>query len=212
MATLLQINSSLFGENGQSTRLADEFASAWRAANPGGKVMVRDLGNAPVPHLTRERFEAFLAKPQERSVEQRIIVAYSDMLIDELRSADLIALGLPLYNFGLPSTLKAYFDHIARAGVSFRYTEHGLEGLITGKKAYIFAARGGLYQGTPRDTQSPYIRDFLRFIGIDDVQFIHAEGLALGEAKDEALARARVAVAKAAAQACRPAREPVAAA
>ncbi|MGH8764912.1 MAG: FMN-dependent NADH-azoreductase, partial [Burkholderiales bacterium] len=115
-----------------------------------------------------------------------------DGLIDELRRADTIVLGLPMYNFGVPSTLKAYFDHIARAGVTFRYTETGPVGLLTGKKAYVLATRGGLYAGTPRDTQTAYVRDFLAFIGITDVEFVYAEGLAIGEAsKTASLAKAR---------------------
>jgi FMN-dependent NADH-azoreductase len=104
-------------------------------------------------------------------------------------------LGLPMYNFGIPSTLKAYFDHVARAGVTFRYTEQGSVGLLTGKKAYVLAARGGRYAGTPRDTQTTYIREILGFLGIQDVQFVYAEGLAINEAsKQAALAEARNAI------------------
>lgn len=191
MPTLLQIKSSLFNENGQSSRLSDQFVAAWRAANPTGKVIVRDLAADAVPHLTAERFGAFLAKPEERTAQQQAVVDYSDGLIDEIRSADVIALGLPMYNFGIPSTLKAYFDHIARAGVTFRYTENGPVGLLTGKKVVAFAARGGAYAGTPTDTQTGYVRDFLRFIGMDDVEFVYAEGLAMGEqSKQAGLAKA----------------------
>jgi FMN-dependent NADH-azoreductase len=195
MKTLLQINSSLFGHGGQSTQLADRFVAAWRTENPHGRVIVRDLAANPVPHLTAERFAAFLAKPEERTVEQQAIAAHSDALIDELKRADVIVLGLPMYNFGLPSTLKAYFDHIARAGVTFRYTENGPVGLLKGKEVHVFAARGGLYAGTPRDTQTGYVRDFLRFVGIDRVHFVYAEGLNMGAGrKDEALAAARAAI------------------
>ena len=113
-------------------------------------------------------------------------------MIDEIKSADVIVLGLPMYNFGAPSTLKAYFDRIARAGVTFRYTASGPEGLLTGKKAYIFATRGGLYAGTPLDSQTTYVRDFLGFLGITDVEFIYAEGLNMGEeSKQAALAKAQ---------------------
>ena len=133
--------------------------------------------------------------PEERNAEQQAAVAYSDALIDELRRADVIVLGLPMYNFGVPSQLKAYFDHIARAGVTFRYTEKGAEGLVTGKKAYVFAARGGLYAGTPLDTQTAYIRDFLRLLGITDVEFVYAEGLNISEtSKNAALAQAARAI------------------
>ena len=191
MKTLLQIKSSLFSDGGQSSRLAERFVAAWRESNPHGQVIVRDLALEPVPHLDAARFGAFLAKPGERNAAQQAVIEHSDALIDELSRADVIVLGLPMYNFGLPSTLKAYFDHIARSGVTFSYTEKGPQGLITGKKAYIFAARGGLYAGTPLDTQTSYVRDFLRFLGIGDVEFIYAEGLAMGDAaKAQALAKA----------------------
>jgi FMN-dependent NADH-azoreductase len=191
MKNLLQINSSIFSSSGQSSQLAERFVGAWRKANPGATVTVRDLAGEPVPHLDAARFGAFIAKPEERTLEQQATANYSDALIAELKAADVIVLGLPLYNFGLPSTLKAYIDHIGRAGHTFKYTEKGPVGLLSGKKAYVFAARGGLYEGTPRDTQTAYVRDFLGFVGITDVEFVYAEGLALGdESKNASLARA----------------------
>jgi FMN-dependent NADH-azoreductase len=189
--TLLKIRSSIYSDGGQSSQLAERFVSAWRAANPDGKVIVRDLAKDPVPHLDAERFGAFLAKPEERTLAQKAVVKYSDALIDELKRADVVVIGLPMYNFGLPSTLKAYFDHVGRAGVTFRYTEKGPVGLLTGKKVYVFAARGGLYAGTPNDSQTPYIRTFLSFIGMSDIEFVYAEGLAISEAsKEQGIARA----------------------
>ena len=144
-----------------------------------------------------ERFAAFLAAPESRTAEQQAITSYSDALIDELRRADVIVIGLPMYNFGVPSSLKAYIDHIARAGITFRYTAQGPVGLLTGKKVYVFATRGGAYAGTPLDTQTTYVRDFLRFIGIDEVEFVYAEGLSMGDApKDKALAAANTAIAR----------------
>jgi FMN-dependent NADH-azoreductase len=188
MKTILQVNTSIFANEGQSTRLASEFVAQLDA----DKVVVRDLAKEPVPHLDAERFGAFIAKPETRTLKQDALVAYSDGLVNELKQADVIVLGLPMYNFGLPSNLKAYFDHIARAGVTFKYTDKGSIGLLTGKKAYVFAARGGLYAGTPRDTQTQYVRDFLAFLGITDVEFVYAEGLAMGEAsKTASLAKAR---------------------
>ena len=191
MTTLLKINASLFSTQGQSSQLAERFVAARLAATPGLKVISRDLGAEPVPHLDAARFLSFLAKPEERSAEQQAVVAYSDALIEEIRQADEIVIGLPMYNFGVPSTLKAWFDHIARAGVTFRYTATGPEGLLTGKKVTIFAARGGLYAGTPKDSQTTYVRDFLAFIGITDVEFVYAEGLNMGdESKAAALTAA----------------------
>lgn len=192
MNTLLQLNASLFAREGQSSLLADRFVAAWLRRHPDGRLRVRDLAAEPVPHLDGKRFAAFLAKPGERTPAQQAVVDYSDALIDELRAADVIVLGLPLYNFGIPSTLKAYFDHIARAGVTFKYTAYGPEGLLHGKKAYVLATRGGHYAGTPLDTQTGFVRNFLAFIGISDVEFVYAEGLALGdEPRESALAKAR---------------------
>jgi FMN-dependent NADH-azoreductase len=192
MTTLLQINASLNNGNGQSSRLANQFVAAYRRRHPGAKIVERDVAAAePVPHLNAERFGSFITKPEERSAAQHAVVAYSDILINELKQADVIVLGLPMYNFGVPSQLKAYFDHIARAGVTFKYTEKGPVGQLTGKKVYVFAARGGVHAGTPIDTQTSYVRDFLRFLGMDDVEFVYAEGLAISpESKEAGLARA----------------------
>lgn len=182
MTTLLQLNTSLFAENGQSSKLANEFVAAWQARHADGRVIVRDLAQQPLPHLDAARFGAFLAKPEERTAEQQAVVAESDVLIAELKAADVIVLGLPLYNFGVPSQLKAWIDHVARAGVTFRYTATGPEGLVGGRKLYVFAARGGKYLGTPADTQTGFIQSFFNFIGITDIEFVYAEGLNLGEA------------------------------
>ncbi len=191
MKTLLQIQSSIFSNGGQSSQLAERFAAAWRKSNPGGTIIVRDLAKEPVPHLDAARFGAFLAKPGERSPEQQAAVRYSDQLIDELKRADVIVVGLPMYNFGVPSTLKAYFDHIARAGVTFRYTDKGPLGVMTGKKVYVFSARGGLYAGTPRDTETRYVGDFFAFLGMTDIEFVHAEGLAISEtSRQQSIAQA----------------------
>jgi FMN-dependent NADH-azoreductase len=190
MTQILQLNSSLSGESGQSSRLASEFAGALAAAT-GATVNVRDLARQPLPHLTAERFAAFTTPASARTVEQQRHVAESDALIDELRRADVLVLGVPMYNFGVPSTLKAYFDHVARAGVTFRYTAEGPVGLLTGKRAFVFATRGGRYAGTDADLQSAFLRRFLGFIGINDVEFVYAEGLSLGaEQREQALAAA----------------------
>jgi FMN-dependent NADH-azoreductase len=183
---ILQIKSSILGDNSQSSRLADAFV----ALHPNAAVVVRDLAANPVPHLDGARVAAFFSKPEERSAEQKTVVAYSDELIDELRRADVLVLGLPMYNFGVPSQLKAWFDHVARAGETFKYTEKGAVGLLTGKKAYVFAARGGLYGDNHSQTQ--FVREFLGFIGISDVEFVYAEGLAIGaESRNNSLSAAR---------------------
>ena len=192
MKTLLQLNTSLFAAGGQSSQLADKFVATWKANNDDANVIVRDLASNPLPHLDAEHSHAYIPHPADRPARQQDLASAADALIDEIKSADVIVLGLPMYNFGAPSTLKAYFDRIARAGVTFRYTASGPEGLLTGKKAYIFATRGGLYAGTPLDSQTTYVRDFLGFLGITDVEFIYAEGLNMGEeSKQAALAKAQ---------------------
>jgi FMN-dependent NADH-azoreductase len=189
MTTLL-LKTSLFGDAGQSSQLATDFAT-----RRGGRLIVRDLAKDPVPHLSAERFQAFLAKPETRTPEQQAAVDYSDRLISELKQADAVVIGLPMYNFALPSTLKAYFDHIARAGVTFKYTDKGPAGLLTGKKVYILVARGGRYG--PEHSHAEYVRDFLAFLGMTDVEFIFAEGLAISpQSKEAALARAREHIAR----------------
>ena len=195
MKTLLKLNSSLYSNAGASARLADDFVQAWKKEHPQAEVITRDLARDPVPHLTDERFAAFLAKPSERTAGQQAAVDYSDTLIAELERADVIVLGLPMYNFGVPSTLKAYFDHVARAGVTFRYTADGAVGLLTHKKVYVLATRGGQYAGTPHDDETAYVRQFLGFLGLTDIDFIYAEGLAMGEeAKNAAIAQARASI------------------
>ncbi len=195
--TLLQINASLFSDAGASSVLANEFVAGWKKRNPAAVVIVRDLAREPVPHLTAERFQAFITPVDKRDANQRAEVAYSDALIDELKRADVIVLGVPMYNFDVPSTLKAYFDHIARAGVTFRYTEKGPAGQLTGKKVYVFASRGGIYAGKPHDTQTAYLKNFLGLLGITDIEFVYAEGLAISAAsKDTALAQAKQVVAR----------------
>ena len=175
MKTILQINSSLFNGSGQSSRLAAELVETLRKQNPGAHVVVRDLVKNPLPHLDAERFKSGEG---------------SEALIDELKRADVIVLGLPMYNFGVPSQLKAWIDHVARAGVTFKYTDKGAVGLLTGKKAYVLATRGGFYAGTAADTQTEYVRQFLAFIGISDVEFVYAEGLGINNDTREAALKA----------------------
>ena len=201
MTTLLQINASIHNDNGQSSQLANQFVAAFRQSHPDANVVVRDVAaSETVPHLTAERFGAFVTQQEKRTAAQNSVVAYSDALIEEIKRADVVVIGLPMYNFGVPSQLKAYFDHIARAGITFAYTDKGPVGRLTGKKVYIFAARGGQYVGTPLDTQTGYVRDFLAFLGMTDVQFVYAEGLAISpQSKEAGLAKAVAEIARLAA-------------
>ncbi len=190
MKTLLKIQSSLSGDDSQSSQLAGRFAREWLARNPEGRVQTRDLARDPVPHLTAERFAALASKAESRTPGQQGIVAESDALVDELRAADVVVLAVPMHNFSVPSTLRAYFDHVARAGVTFRYTAEGPVGLLTGKRAVLFVTRGGFYpQGA--DLQVPYLKQFLGFVGITDVEVVVAEGLAISaESREQGLADA----------------------
>ena len=192
---ILQINSSARAENSQSTRLAHSIVERLREANPGATLTIRDLGRTPHPALDESALGALFTPADKRSPEQAARVALDDALIAELQAADVIVLGVPMYNFGVPTQLKNWIDAVARAGVTFKYTDKGPVGLLTGKKAYVFATRGGLYAGTPLDTQTVYVRDMLRFLGIDDVEFVYAEGLAIGaEQKAAALSKAQRAI------------------
>lgn len=190
--TLLQINASLFAEAGNSSRLVERYVARWRDAHPDGRVIQRDLVARPLPHLDAARITAFATPAAQRSAGQAAVVAESDALIEELRSAQTIVLGLPMYNFGVPTQLKAWIDHIARAGVTFRYTAQGPEGLLGDRKLTVIAARGGLHQGTDRDAQTAFVTTFFNFIGIRDIDFVYAEGLNMGdERKAEAYAAAQ---------------------
>lgn len=177
---LLHLKTSLFGDQGQSAKLAEEFLQLWRAKHASGTIVTRDLAAAPLPHLDGERFGAFLAAPEQRSAAQQAIVAESDALIEELRAADELLIGMPMYNFAAPTQFKVWIDHIARAGVSFRYTENGPVGLLGSKRITVIATRGGQYSGTPADAQTPWLRQIFGFLGFNDVTFIYAEGYALG--------------------------------
>src|SRR5688572_5304507 len=195
MTTILKINSSIYSQQGQSSQLASQFVDALREREPGARVVERDLARDPIPHLDAARFQAFLTTAEERTPEQQAVAGFSDGLIDELRRADVVVLGVPMYNYGVPTQLKAWFDHIARAGVTFKYTEQGPVGLLTGKKVYVFATRGGAYAGTARDSQTAHVREFLGLLGMKEVEFTYAESLAMGpQARDASLAQARSAI------------------
>lgn len=195
MTHLLRVESSLFGEHGQSTRLARMFTDAFVAAAPGTTVTVRDLVGAPMPHLDGATFAAFGTPPDKRDEAQRQRVVLADTLVQELRDANVVVIGLPMYNFGVPSTLKAWIDHVMRANVTFSYTATGPQGLLPGKKCVIVGARGGSYAGTPLDVQLPYLKSVLGFMGITDVEVVLAEGMAQTAKREASIAAADTQVA-----------------
>lgn len=177
---ILQINASARLEGANSTRLANNVTARLRAQHPAASVTVRDLAVNPHPVLDAAALDALFTPPDQRSPEQAARVALDDALIAEVLAHDVIVLGVPMYNFGVPVQLKAWLDAIARSGVTFRYTENGPQGLIQGKKVYVAFARGGIYRDTPADSQTPYIQTILGFLGLTDVSYIHAEGLNMG--------------------------------
>ncbi len=193
---ILVIKSSVFGDNGNSSALVNTQVEALKAQHSDATVVVRDLSTDPIPHLDGERVGAFFTPADQRSDDQQAVDAFSMVLIDELKAADHIVLGLPMYNFGIPSQLKSWIDHVARAGVTFRYTESGPQGLLDSKPVTVLAARGGIYAGTDNDTVTPYIKLFFGFIGMTDVNFVYAEGLNMGDdAKEKAMGEAQAALA-----------------
>ena len=177
---ILQINASARREGANSTRVANAIVSRLRQAHPESKLVLRDLAATPHPILDEAALGALFTPADKRSPEQAARVALDDALIAELQAADAVVLGVPMYNFGVPAQLKAWIDAIARNGVTFRYTESGPEGLLQGKKVYLALARGGRHRGTAADSQVPYLKTVLGFLGISDLHFIYAEGLNMG--------------------------------
>jgi FMN-dependent NADH-azoreductase len=188
---ILQINASARREAANSTRVANSITTRLLAANPAASLTLRDLAVTPHPVLDEAALGALFTPADKRTAEQAARVALDDALIAEVQAADAIVLGVPMYNFGVPVQLKNWIDAIARNGVSFRYTEQGPEGLLTGKTTYVALARGGAYRGTAADSQVPYLKTVLGFLGITNVHFIYAEGLNMGaEAAERGFAQA----------------------
>ena len=189
---ILQVNSSARVDGSHSTRLANTLVERLRAGRSDTTLTVRDLARNPQPALDEAALGALFTPAEQRTSEQAARVALDDALIAEIQGADVVVLGVPMYNFGVSTQLKNWIDAIARAKVTFAYTEKGPVGLLTDKKVYVVLTRGGLYRNTPADTQVPYLKTLFNFLGMTDVQFLYAEGLAMGpEAEQQALASAR---------------------
>ena len=177
---ILQINASIRAADANSTRVANSIVARLQARNPQARLTVRDLGATPPAVLDGAALGALFSPADQRTPQQNARVATDDALIAEIQAADVLVLGVPMYNFGIPVQLKSWLDAIARNGVTFRYTANGPEGLLTGKRAYLAFARGGRYRGTPLDSQLPYLKTILGFVGITQVDSVHAEGLNMG--------------------------------
>ena len=180
MSRVLIIESSARQQDSVSRQLTQTFIQQWQAAHPGDSITVRDLARNPVPHLDANLLGGLMKPAEQRSAAEQESLQRSNELTEELLAADVLVMAAPMYNFAIPSTLKAWLDHVLRAGVTFKYTDTGPQGLLTGKRAYVLTARGGIYAGSSADHQEPYLRQVMGFIGIHDVEFIHAEGLNLG--------------------------------
>lgn len=197
MSRVLVIESSARQQGSVSRELTQQFIANWQAAHPADQIQVRDVAAEPVPHLDATLLGGWMTPSEQQTEAEKAALARSNQLTDELLAADVLVLAAPMYNFAIPSTLKAWLDHVLRAGVTFKYTETGPQGLLTGKRAFVLTARGGIYAGSGLDHQEPYLRQALAFIGIHDVQFIHAEGLNLGaEFSEKGLAQAKAKLAE----------------
>ncbi|GAB3318307.1 FMN-dependent NADH-azoreductase [Luteimonas notoginsengisoli] len=182
---LLHIDSSALGANSATRELSAAIVARWQAQVPGLSTEYRDLDSDPVPHLTGQ---ALAGNDAAAAVE-------SERVLQQFLDADVVVLGAPMYNFSIPSTLKAWIDRIAVAGRTFRYTAQGPEGLAKGKRVIVASARGGLHEGAPSDFQEPYLRFLLGFLGITSVEFIRAEGIAMSpQHRSDAMAAAHAAI------------------
>ena len=185
---ILQINSSARSTGSASTRLADAIVARVQAANPEATLARRDLAAEPHPVLDEPTLQALFTPADQRTPEQAARIALDDALIAQVQAADVIVIGAPMYNFGITVQLKSWFDAIARANVTFKYTETGPVGLLTGKKVYVGLSRGGLHRDSANDSQVPYLNTMFGFLGLTDVQYVYSEGMGMGP---EAVAKAQ---------------------
>jgi len=190
MSRILNIISSPRGAASNSIKLANAIIDRLKEQDPAAFVQVHDLTNKPFPHLEEAHLNAFFTPVENHTDSDKEAIKHSNNAIQEIMDADVLVIGAPMYNFGIPSVLKSWFDHIARAGITFKYTAEGPVGLLTGKKAYVAVTTGGVYSSGPAtgfDFVTPYIKTMLGFIGITDVTIVRAEGFAVAELQETAL-------------------------
>jgi FMN-dependent NADH-azoreductase len=183
MTQILFVTSSVRAEDSFSNQVATTVLNDLRKAHPDAGVVIRDLAKEPVPHIDGDFVEATRTPQGPTTDKQRALVARSDVLVDELKKADIIVIAAPMYNFSIPSTLKAWIDYICRPGQTFSYSDKGPEGLLKGKRAILILARGGIYSSGPMQSfehQATYLHSVLNFLGITNVQSIELEGVAYG--------------------------------
>lgn len=182
---ILRLDTSVFGESGSSTRLSDALTAKLRSLYGEVEVVHRDLASEPLPHFSIDVINALQSEERARTPEQVKVKALADTLIEELLAADILVVAAPMYNFGIPSTLKAWIDYVARAGVTFRYTSAGSEGLVKGKTLFLVTTRGGIHKGQETDGAVPFLQTYFRFLGITDIRTLYAEGLAMAEKEEQ---------------------------
>jgi FMN-dependent NADH-azoreductase len=185
MSTILVITASPRGQRSVSRALTTSFAQLWAQEHPGDTILLRDIGHHPVPHVTEPWVVGAFAPPDAQSPESKAAIAVSDQLVEEFLSADRYVFGVPMFNFNIPSTFKAYIDQIVRAGKTFAVGPNGYEGLVKDKKALFITSSGGAYSaGTPMakfNFQEPYLRVIFGFIGLTDLKFVGADKLNNGD-------------------------------
>ena len=181
MTKVLVINTGLSGDQSNSNKLTSLYQKIRHTSKQNEQYTIRDLDKDSLPHLSSQEMQAWMTPVEQRSERQKSLAEVSDDLIEELMAHDVIVIGMPMYNLGVPSTFKAYIDRISRAGMTFKYTESGPEGLVKGKQVIVLAARGGVYQGTPYDSQTTYLQSVFGLMGMTDVKFVYAEGLNMGD-------------------------------
>ena len=187
---ILHVISSPRGDASLSIQLGNGIIEKLKAANPGSTVTVRDLATHPFPHLEAAKLQSLFTPAPERTPAQQEAAKHSDDAIAEVQAADVLVIDAPLYNFSIPSTLKAWIDHICRAGITFKYVDGKPQGLITGKKVYVAMASGGIYSEGPAagyDFVAPYLKAVLGFLGMTDVTVARAEGAAIPGVQDTAV-------------------------
>jgi len=184
MKTLLRVDTSVAGTASVSSQIMDDLVEKLTEKEQM-IVISRNLDKESVPHVDGQWIEALSSNDDELNEQATEKRAYSNEQIQQIKSADIIVIAAPMYNFSIPSVLKAWFDHIARAGETFRYTSDGPEGLLKNKKVYLVTTRGGIHANKPTDSLIPFVKTFLAFVGLGDVEIIYAEGLNMGNGERE---------------------------
>jgi FMN-dependent NADH-azoreductase len=189
MKKILSITSSASGEKSNSNKLVHEIIDKLTSTYPDSQLLTRDLGKEPLPHIEEFHLAGFFTPEDQHTTDHKEAIKNSTIAIKELMEADIIVIGVPLYNFGIPSTLKTWIDHVARAGITFKYSENGPEGLVKNKKVYLAIASGGVYTEGPRksyDHAEPYLRSVLGVLGMTDITVFRIEGIGVPVIKDTA--------------------------